>query len=223
MLWAKMIPLQDFLSTSTIHGLSHIGSAKSWPLRLFWIVVVIAGFGIASYLIISSYTEWAKSPVSSTTITRPIFELDFPEVTVCPPKGSNTLNQALSQVKDEKLTPGIRQNLKKVIDEVFFENPSMMFAKDMTYIMTMHTLTDFAEGTVKIPEKNRNNLAGENTLLIKTSLSKGSFSTPGYKDVDYQGNFYEMSHLIHFQLNILFNESNENSLVVNVDIAEGAE
>ena len=165
MLWAKMIPLQDFLSTSTIHGLSHIGSAKSWPLRLFWILVVIAGFGIASYLISSSYSEWAKSPVSSTTITRPISELDFPEVTVCPPKGSNTLlNQALSQVKDEKLTPGIRNDIKKVIEEVFFENPSMMFAKDMTYFMNMYNLTDFVEGTVKIPEKNRNNLAGENTL-----------------------------------------------------------
>ena len=173
MLWAKMIPLQDFLSTSTIHGLSHIGSAKTWPLRLFWILVVIAGFGIASYLISSSYTEWAKSPVSSTTITRPISELDFPEVTVCPPKGSNTVfNQALNRVKDEKLTPGIRHDLKKVIEEVFFENPSMMFAKDMTYFMNMHNLTDFAEGTVKIPEKNRNNLAGENTVLIKTSLSK---------------------------------------------------
>ena len=33
---------------------------------------------------------------------------------------------------------------------------------------------------------------------LPKNLSKGSFSTPGYKDVEYQGNFYEISHLIHF-------------------------
>ena len=145
----------EFLSNSTIHGLSHIGSAKSWCVRIFWSFVVAASFGAAIYLISSSYIEWTESPVSSTTITRPIDELHFPEVTVCPPKGSNTvLNQALSKIKDEKMTPGLRKRLKKKVQEIFVETPSKKFAKDMAQLMNIPSLKDIADGTVSIPEKN---------------------------------------------------------------------
>ena len=214
----------EFLSNSTIHGLSHIGSAKSWCVRIFWSLVVAASFGAAIYLISSSYIEWTESPVSSTTITRPIDELHFPEVTVCPPKGSNTvLNQALSLVKDEKMTPELRKRLKNKVQEIFVETPSKKFAKDMAQLMNIPSLKDIADGTVSIPEKNRVNSAGENEMLINTSLPKGSFSTPGYKDINYQGDFYKTSHLIHFQLDISSFQSEVRSMVMDVDVADSVE
>ena len=42
-----LIPFQDFLSTSTFHGLSHIASAKSLVVQILWLVIVSLGFGFA--------------------------------------------------------------------------------------------------------------------------------------------------------------------------------
>ena len=90
----------EFLENSTIHGLVHISTAKSKAARAAWVVIVVACFAIAIYMITSSYKEWQESPVSTTITTHPIKELDFPEVTVCPPRGSNTaLNHLLEKVK----------------------------------------------------------------------------------------------------------------------------
>ena len=221
-----MKPLQEFLSTSTIHGLSHIASAKSWAVRIVWIIVVALGFSAAIYLISNSYTEWTESPVSSTTITRPISELDFPDVTVCPPKESNTvLNLVVDKLKDEKTdrTERLLGNLKKIVQKTFLENPSKAFAKDMTHMMNIQSLADVAKETVKIPAQNWNNSAGENEILIMSNSSKGIFSTPGYNDVEYQGNFYKTSNLINFQLDISSSQSDQDSLVVEVDVREGVE
>ena len=217
--------IEEFLSTSTIHGFSHIGSAKSAAVRIFWILVVLLGFGTAIYLISGSYLEWTDSPVASTTITRPIDELQFPEVTVCPPKGSNTvLNQALNQVKDETMTPELRDHLTNKVQEIFVERPSKMFAKDLAHLLNIQSMTNITEGMVRIPEKNRINSAGVSEMFINTSLPKGSFSTPGFKDLDYQNGFYEGSHIIHFLLNISSYRTNERSqMVVEVDVAEEVE
>ena len=64
--------------------------------RCAWMAIVVACFAIAMHMITSSYKEWQESPVSTTITTHPITELDFPTVTVCPPRGSNTaLNHLL--------------------------------------------------------------------------------------------------------------------------------
>ena len=218
----KMTALKDFLSTSTIHGFSHIGSARSLTAKIFWMGVVIVSFSAAIYLISSCYTGWMDSPVSSMTTTCPISNLDFPEVTVCPPKGSNTvLNLVLNQVRDEKLAPGIQQRLKGVIWKTFVEKPSKMFVKDMTHLMNIQSLKDLFDGTASLPEKNSRNDGGENAMSIKTSLSNGNYSTPGFDNKEYKGDFYRTSHLIHFQLNV--SSDNGKSLMVNVDAAEGVE
>ena len=52
--------------------------------------MVILGFLGAGLLISKSYKEWQESPVATSITTRPINDLDFPIVTICPPKGSNT-------------------------------------------------------------------------------------------------------------------------------------
>ena len=145
-----MEAVREFLTSSTIHGLAHLASAHTVAKKIFWLAVVAANFGVAVYLISSSYVEWTESPVSSTTITSPIDELQFPEVTVCPPKGSNTvLNQVLSQVKKEKMTPELRKRLKKKAQEIFIEKPSKKFAKDMAHLMNIQSMTNIIQGASK--------------------------------------------------------------------------
>ena len=85
------VPVKEFLLSSTIHGLSYIGSNKSL-LRLFWVGVVTTGFIGAGVLIQQSFSSWATSPVSTTIETHPISKIDFPNVTLCPPRQSGALS-----------------------------------------------------------------------------------------------------------------------------------
>ena len=93
-----------FLESSTIHGLTHIYTTRKYA-RLFWSLVVITGFIIASLLIKESFHSWSESPVKTTIETLPISEIKFPKVTVCPPKNTFTdLNYDLMMTENITLT-----------------------------------------------------------------------------------------------------------------------
>ena len=78
-----------FLSSSTIHGLSHLPASRGLA-RLFWLSVVITGFGGASFLIVKSFRGWEESPISTSVSVLPITQITFPNLTVCPPRGTFT-------------------------------------------------------------------------------------------------------------------------------------
>ena len=90
LLEAGMENVTAFLESSTIHGLTYISAANKKILKLFWILVVTAGFIGAGALIYDSFQSWAESPVKTTIETHPISEITFPKVTVCPPKNTYT-------------------------------------------------------------------------------------------------------------------------------------
>ena len=217
-----LIPLRDFLSTSTIHGLSHIASAKSLVVQILWLVIVSLGFGFAIHLISASYVEWMETPFSSVTTTQPISKLDFPEVTLCPPLGSNTaLNQVLEQVDEEKQRVGLREDLKKFVRETFMESPSGIFATEFAHMMTMSSWDDLFQGTVTISHQKTSSGGGRQNV-IGTSLPEGNFSTPGYNDTDYKGDFYRTSQMIHFHLDLAsMSISEDESIVVKVETHNG--
>ena len=125
--------IHGFLESSTIHGLVHISKAKSQAARAAWVAIVVACFAFAIHMINDSYNEWQESPVSTTITTHPITELEFPTVTVCPPRGSNTaLNHLLEKVKDVNFTKEERQELLDISREVFIEIPNRKYARQMT-------------------------------------------------------------------------------------------
>ena len=193
----KMKLLEEFLSISTIHGAAQISQANSYLFKSAWTAIVTLCFGFAVFLIISSYTDWNKSPVSSVTTTRPISDLQFPDVTVCPPKGSNTvLNQVLDQVTDEKLTPGLREHFRDTAMEIFIEKPSRMFATDMVHLMDIHSLKNLEEEGALAVKK------GITSISIDPKLAEGIFSTPGFSDPQYNGDFFKSSHSVHFHLDV---------------------
>ena len=77
------------------HGLAHISTPRKF-VRLFRIIVVIAGITGAEVLIYTSFQSWDESPIKTTIETLPIKEIDFPKLTVCPPKDTFTnLNYGL--------------------------------------------------------------------------------------------------------------------------------
>ena len=112
--------LREFLENSTIHGLVHISTAKSHGAKAIWLAIVIACFTYAIHTINNSYGDLEKSPVSTTITTHLIDELEFPTVTVCPPRGSNTaINHILAKVKDVNFTERERQELLDLSKEIF--------------------------------------------------------------------------------------------------------
>ena len=83
-----MSVLTSFLENSSIHGLGFIAQTRAC-VRVFWVIVVICGFALAS-LIMISFQDWAENPVTTTIETLPIAKVPFPRITVCPPKNTFT-------------------------------------------------------------------------------------------------------------------------------------
>ena len=121
--------LQLFLESSTIHGLVYISTESKFA-RFFWVLVVITGFTIATLLINDSFVNWSESPIKTKIETRPISEISFPKVTVCPPKNTFTdLNYDLMMLENMTVTDKMRYEFidlaRKVVLETNFESQLM--------------------------------------------------------------------------------------------------
>ena len=160
--------LREFLQSSTIHGLAYIGSDRT-QVRIFWLGVVIAGFTGSFILINQSFSSWAESPITTTIDTLPIYELEFPNVTVCPPRNSFT-NLNLDIVRSSKLSlsEGQRQALSEQVSEV-------VFASHMERKLT--TYTECEE-----EDRYRNQYQGLSKIQLPATRHRG-----GYLSFTYRG------------------------------------
>ena len=90
--------------------------------KILWSIVVCLGFIGSGILIGKSYTEWQESPISTAIATHPIDDLDFPVVTVCPPKDSNTaLYHDLVKAGNGSLSDHQQDELKKAAFDIFMK------------------------------------------------------------------------------------------------------
>ncbi|XP_066998458.1 pickpocket protein 28 [Anabrus simplex] len=84
---AVKVHVQDYCSSTSIHGLQYIG-APNRPLleRLWWLIVTCLSFAAIVMLIKEAWVNWQTTPVivSFEESMRPIWEFPFPAVTVCP-------------------------------------------------------------------------------------------------------------------------------------------
>ena len=128
--------LGEFLESSTIHGLAYISTAKVYcnliltkiEISCFqtrigkslWGFVVLMCFLSSSVLIYESYVDFQNSPVVTSITTLHIKDLEFPKVTVCPPKDSNTaLNYDLMRARNMTLSNEERESLRTKLYEIF--------------------------------------------------------------------------------------------------------
>ena len=198
---------RDFLENSTIRGLAHISTAKSKAARFTWVAIVVACFACAIHMITSSYKEWQESPVSTTITTHPITELEFPTVTVCPPRGSNTaLNHLLEKVKDVNFTKEERQEMLDISREVFLEIPNKKYAKQMRELLSVENMRSIANGQASMPEVDE-----QGTIILRSSEPQGSFSS---QSLDFRNNSFK------YELNLPENLKElvgDGELVISVD------
>merc|ERR1712218_257045 len=100
--------------------------------KVLWFLFVCLGFLGAGILIGKSYHEWQEKPIATSITTHPINDLDFPIVTVCPPKDSNTaLYHDLVKAGNGTLTDMQRASLKESAYKIFLETTHKNYIKKM--------------------------------------------------------------------------------------------
>ena len=80
-LWRE---LNDFFTSTSIHGFPYISDTQTRSTRIIWTVIVIAALGGASYFLYQTVEGFDEKYVSTTIETRGIQEFPFPAVTFHP-------------------------------------------------------------------------------------------------------------------------------------------
>ena len=136
---------------------------------------MIFGFISAGYLIQDSYSDWLSSPISTTITTYPIDNLDFPTVTVCPPKGSLTpLNYDLMKADNNSLTEKDREDLKQEVYTTMVTSHDD-FIRSMLATANQANLRQMYEGFQSTPKPDP-----EGGFKVRMWNNNGTFETPWY-------------------------------------------
>ena len=173
-----MNPLREFLEASNLHGLVHISKAESKWGKILWTVSVVISFSAAGVLINRSYAGWKDQPVSSVISTHPIKNLKFPNVTVCPPKGTNTaLNYDLLNLANV-FTTSQKDALSKEIKGAFFDQETQTYTRALSEITNEANLINIYKGFQTLPNQRQTG------YTVRLSGQKGEISVNASENYD---------------------------------------
>ena len=134
------------------------------------------GFLGAGLIIGNSYVEWKKSPVSTSVSTHSISDLEFPNVTVCPPKGSNTaLNYDLMKADNHLMTEEEKEKLSQDAYSVFVDAPFQEHFDRLLSQVNPENIENLVRGYQKAPKVTDGNV----TETLFCSIN-GTFHTPWF-------------------------------------------
>ena len=207
---------KEIFETSTIHGLSYISEAKTKGAKIIWAITVLASFFTAGVLIRNSYRDWASSPISTSISTHPISSLIFPQVTVCPPKGTNTaLNYDLATVNSSFSTEA-KNFLGNIVPKLFIEKDHIKYGNTLKALTNEDNICDIYKGFQTVPSH-----LGQNGFVVKINKLSGHITTPGFggevsKD-DYI-NSHHYHYILEFPPNIGELLGPTGSLVMKLDV-----
>ena len=83
-MWGLWREVNEFFSSTSIHGFSYISNKQSRSTRTIWTIIVLAVFGVAAYLVYQTLSGFNTKFVSTTIETKSIKEYAFPAVTFHP-------------------------------------------------------------------------------------------------------------------------------------------
>ena len=151
----------------------------------------------------------------TTITTHPINELDFPTVTVCPPKGSNTaLNFDLMRLRNRTFSFDDQEDLRKEIIRSFVNIGHLTFVDKMLNAANPNNLGQVFSGFQSVPK-----LYGKAGFEISAWHSNGNLESPRFgqtfRQEDYQGN-REIHFVLDYKLESLVGSN--GSLVVDLEV-----
>ena len=124
--------MEQYLESTTVHGFSYLHRRNSAFDRILWIAIIVTGFSLASFLIHDSVMDWEENQTITTleSITRPIQEVQFPTVTVCPNEKSMPDNwsflekflNALAFTGDNAITEDLRSDIEDILTKATFKD-----------------------------------------------------------------------------------------------------
>ena len=116
--------------------------------------------------------------MATTTRTLPIADLDFPTVTVCPPKGSHTaLNYDLMKADDESLSDMDRESLKNYVTSIMIESSHQDFMRTMLATANPTNMDQIYKGFISIPRQN-----SDTGFEMRMWNYNGSLQTPWFEE-----------------------------------------
>ena len=214
-----MEEIRSFLSNSTIHGLYYISTARKFP-RLFWIVVVTAGFVGASLMIVGSFRGWAESPVDTSVEIVDITDVKFPTVTVCPPSNTMTLLNYPLTVNISQFDEKFRMELIYTVDQIISEDARRSFNRLKDHF-EVNTFRNWFLGKSRISVEHLNS-DNQKVYKVITAAEAGFIMTPFFGESSKEATienvvFYEVEILPTYD-NYRYNSVTKNfSLEVKVD------
>ena len=172
-----MNPFREFLEASNLHGFVYISKAESKWGKVLWTFSIIASFTLAGILINKSFEDWSARPISSVISTHPIESLQFPNVTVCPPKGTNTaLNYDLTRLNNT-FKPSEWEKIENETKAVFTGDDRIKYVKDLLEVVNPDNLKKIYQGFQTIPTH-----LNKTGFKIELSGAAGEISTPSLSD-----------------------------------------
>ena len=162
---------------------------------MLWGLIVFLGFLFSGILIYESYGDFKDSPILVSITTKPIKGLDFPTVTVCPPKGSTTaLNYDLMKARNFSFTEKERQILMDAANSIFHP-----LSLHQDYISLMEATTN-EENIANVYDLMQSfpKPCGKNCLEIMLWSTEGQIESPWYRNDE--NNFCENDHMVEREL-----------------------
>ena len=205
--------IREFLESTTIHGLVFIPTTKRL-VQVFWIFVVLIGFTVAGVLIQQSFATWARSPISTTIETRPISELDFPGVIICPPKKSFTsLYPDLVASRNIDFTQEKRKELSDFVPDAAYDETFKAKYEEFLEFKRGEKLSHWYTGIslMGVPYVS----SSYKRYLLLTSALNGSFSTP-YFGKPFDDNQFECRYRTQVFLYVPDNLAVGTKLIIDI-------
>ena len=180
---------------------------------------VLIGFVGAGYLVGKSISAWMSSPVMTTITTHPIGQLNFPTVTVCPPKGSNTaLNYDLMRLQNWTLSTDDRHFLRQDVNKAFVNEGHRRFVDKMLLAANSENLKQVFSGYHSVPKPYGKEGFSTSAWDSNGSLESARFGQE-YRKEDYQASRevrFVLDHPTGFELISLL--GTKGSLVVDLEV-----
>ena len=151
--------------------------------------MIAVGFGFAAWLIQSSFSDWSKSPIATTISTHPVSDLDFPEVTICPPEDLNVaLKYDLTRLANMTMTTKLKESLRKASNMIFNSGQSeAYFVEERLKLINKGNFRNMFEGYLT---------TSNDGFTVNMGHTKGTIESPGFGQSFTPQLYREMLHFM---------------------------
>ena len=230
----------SFLENSSIQGLGFIAQTRAFA-RVFWVIVVICCFTLASFLIMQNFQNWADSPVTTTMETLSIAEAPFPRVTVCPPKNTFTnLNYDILFASNMSMSTEKRDSfLKTLFSKAFdfeYDEAQKLYIQEENEFEFRNWYDGLTVNCHPFEDNPKLQCWPDKKQRATTHALSGSMSTPSFSqkfDISafqnpprsWWGHHREVEYNIELDIGMLSNDNRQFyfNIKIDADILEGME